>query len=661
MRLSMLEDITELFNAQILHYALWFGLISFALVFVTVFILRWFSLRSILKSLIATVRQLKKSPKTSPRSVKLSDKRLQHLWSQYVNTLHLPADAVDPASGMEAPARYRATLPAEGIFSSQSVYEGRIHTEFFKHLPGLLTGLGIIGTFVGLIFGLGDAMRGGKLNEVILINAVKEAFKFSASAIVIAMLITFVEKMIVAGLHRTVEELCQEIDALYVGGAGEEYLSRLARASEDSASNAGILKDELVDRLAVILERLSANQIAASARQQAELQQQLVSAIDSGLKAPLGQIAQGLGQFRSDQGEQLNQSLQDSMSAFADKLNELLGGQVGQAKELQLQTLQALEKAVVAFQGMATQVGSAGESATSAMSSKLTSTLDEMATRQTQMSDAMRAMIDEMRSSIKSTQADTSANAGVLMAQLGQQVHAVTQALQSEAQNARVEQKGHMAELATHTRQATDELLTGVRAQTMAIEQATNGMRNAVADLTSAVARNIEQVGQGAAQMQQAAERFAGAGRTVTDIFDQSKAVTMDLATAATTLARSSTDIQSVFADYRNARDGFAGLVAGLEQTIATAKRDAGMTSELVGRLQQAATVMGEAQRSANEYMGGVTDALTNAHATFSTQMLKTVSATTSSAHEQLAHATQMITETVHELDGALGDIRRAR
>jgi hypothetical protein len=658
----MLDDVTKILSTEMLHYLLWFGLGSCGIAFLTVFMLRWLSLRGKLKALIATVKRLKKSPEKSPRSTELSDSRLQHLWSQYVNTLHEPLGAFDPMTGIAAPAKFRATVPAEVIFSSQSVYEGRIHTEFFKHLPGLLTGLGIIGTFVGLISGLGQAIGDdGALNTNILINSVKKAFEFSASAIVIAMLITFVEKMIVAGLHRTVEELCQEIDALYVGGAGEEYLSRLARASEDSASNAGTLKDALVNDLGSILERLSATQIAASARQQAELQQQLVSAIDSGLKAPLGQIAQGLGQFRSDQGEQLNRSLQDSMSAFADKLNELLGGQVGQAKELQMQTLQALEKAVVAFQGMATQVGSAGESATSAMSSKLTSTLDDMSAQQAQMSEAMRAMVDEMRSSITGAQADTSANAGTLIAQLGQQVQAVTQALQSEAKDARVQQQSHMTDLATYTRQATDELLAGVKAQTTAIEQATSGMRNAVADLTTAVSRNIEQVGQGATQMQQAAERFAGAGRAVSDIFDQSYAVTTSLTSAAATLSRSSSEVQSVLADYRDARDRFGSLVAGLEQTIDTAKRDAGMTSELVGRLQQAAAVMGDAQRSADEYMGKVTSVLAEAHSSFSKQMVSTVTATTSTAHAQLAHATQMITETVHELDGALGDIRRAR
>ena len=44
-------------------------------------------------------------------------------------------------------------MPAEMYFNGQSVVDGRLRAEFFKHLPGLLTGIGIIGTFTGLIGG----------------------------------------------------------------------------------------------------------------------------------------------------------------------------------------------------------------------------------------------------------------------------------------------------------------------------------------------------------------------------------------------------------------------------------------------------------------------------------------------------------------------------
>ena len=51
-------------------------------------------------------------------------------------------------------------MPAEAYFNSQYVVDSRLRTEFFRHLPGIFTGVGIIGTFSGLITGLRQFQRG---------------------------------------------------------------------------------------------------------------------------------------------------------------------------------------------------------------------------------------------------------------------------------------------------------------------------------------------------------------------------------------------------------------------------------------------------------------------------------------------------------------------
>jgi hypothetical protein len=40
------------------------------------------------------------------------------------------------------------------FFSEHALVVTPLKTEFYKHLPGILTGIGIIGTFLGLIMGL---------------------------------------------------------------------------------------------------------------------------------------------------------------------------------------------------------------------------------------------------------------------------------------------------------------------------------------------------------------------------------------------------------------------------------------------------------------------------------------------------------------------------
>ena len=78
---------------------------------------------------------------------------LKHLWSEYRETLH-EEKILNPQTGLQEVARLRATQPAGVFFTDEVVVDTPVRSEFFKHLPGILTGIGIIGTFFGLILGL---------------------------------------------------------------------------------------------------------------------------------------------------------------------------------------------------------------------------------------------------------------------------------------------------------------------------------------------------------------------------------------------------------------------------------------------------------------------------------------------------------------------------
>jgi len=73
----------------------------------------------------------------------MAEERLSHLWSEYVETLH-PEKKTDN-SGQAVINRWRATAMAEAFLTEQALVDTPLKTEFFKHLPGILTGLGIIG------------------------------------------------------------------------------------------------------------------------------------------------------------------------------------------------------------------------------------------------------------------------------------------------------------------------------------------------------------------------------------------------------------------------------------------------------------------------------------------------------------------------------------
>ena len=174
---------------------------------------------------------------------------LDHLWREYVKTLH-PQREPDEL-GRNRVVRWRATALAESFFTDQALVDSPLRTEYYKHLPGILTGIGIIGTFSGLIQGLlhfnvseNPALAEKGLSS--LLSAVGHAFWISGSAIFLAMLLTFVEKWVVTGLYEKVERLQQRVNRLFTAGAEDEYLERIVKAAETSATQAVQIKDALV-------------------------------------------------------------------------------------------------------------------------------------------------------------------------------------------------------------------------------------------------------------------------------------------------------------------------------------------------------------------------------------------------------------------------------
>lgn len=624
------------------------------------FVWPWLRLSRHLKALIRNVRALQDSHTANFSAINIADKSLGHLRDQYAHTLHTPSGGVDSSSGVTI-SRPKATVPAEIVFNSQTVFEGRLRTEFFKHLPGLLTGLGIIGTFIGLIDGLATASSKNSLDTSLLIGAVEHAFYVSAFAIFLAMLVTLVEKFMVASAHGAVDQLCREIDSLYASGVGEDYLERLVIASEESSSQSRILKDALVGELSEILEKLSQQQIAAATQHHTELANRMSGAIEQGISRPLGEIARGFGQMQADQGQNVAQGLQDAMAAFAHKLDQMLGGQIGQAKDLQMQTLKALESTVAAFQSMAREVGDAGENATKSMSAQMTKALDEMATRQMEIGDNLRGLVDELRKSVSNTQHSTSDHVGKLLGELGGEVSALVDRLESQSAAIGANHQQHLSELSSHTTATIEGLSDTVRAQTAAIDQTTTAMREAISDLGTATNRNVTLMGEGATEMRQAAERFAAGGMALSDVLEGAKSVSVDLAQLSSLLTASSQDIRVVISDYRTARETFADIVEGFRGSVEIAKREVAMTSELVQRLEAAAQKLVRAQTEADEYLDKLNSIFVEAHTSFSDQMLETVRKTNTDFHTHLEKSTSLLASTIAELDETLGDLPTPR
>ena len=237
----------------------------------------------------------------------MAHSHLAHLWREYTQTLHGIADPNDK----NRIVAWRATAMAESFFTEQALVDIPLKTEFYKHLPGILTGLGIIDTFAGLIAGLTHFEVSSNAETVRsslrgLIQGVGHAFKVSAAAIALAMLLTWIEKSLVTARYRQVARLVQRIDSLFESGVGEEYLARPVRASASSANQGAPVGRLIVSELRQALEDMGKRQQEALQRQQEQIAAAVSQAVAQALKEPMGRVAGAVEKTGSGQSEVLS-------------------------------------------------------------------------------------------------------------------------------------------------------------------------------------------------------------------------------------------------------------------------------------------------------------------------------------------------------------------
>ena len=210
-------------------------------------------LRTLLEEATTRVAQLRTLPPSKRRTAAqevFSDSALSAYWSEFRDTLH---DQFSEVDGERIITRSRSTVPASYYFSAQRVVDTPLQTEYFRHLPGILTGIGIIGTFAGLMLGLAgfDPSTPEKVQESVngLVNDVLYAFVGSLASIVCAMLVTHSEKYWIRVCYERLEQLTEAVDHLFDAGVGEKYLAELVKSNQESAVQTRMLKDSLVTDL----------------------------------------------------------------------------------------------------------------------------------------------------------------------------------------------------------------------------------------------------------------------------------------------------------------------------------------------------------------------------------------------------------------------------
>lgn len=327
------------------------------------------------------------------------------LWSAYARGLVKTQDDTGRIT-------LHSTTEARWFFNENTIIIPRLHTSFYNIIPGVFTGFGILGTFVGLTLGLAqlkinDNVDGLRQGIEGLLSGMSVAFSSSLWGILISLLFLVFTRYSLKKLNAMLGELQQVIDHLFPLMTAEQVLAdclweareqskELKRFNEDLAiSIATALDEKLATRLDPTFgDLLKAIEQLASTGSSAlgqTISSQMGAEIENLSKTleTVGTSLRSLSDYTAVSQEQLTVSMQNMLEQFSgnidvalsrvrqqqetlsDHIENNINAFAGQIKEIMTYVQQSIQEQ------MTRVAGSVGDMST-AMSGQVTTILERL-------------------------------------------------------------------------------------------------------------------------------------------------------------------------------------------------------------------------------------------------------------------------------------------
>lgn len=566
---------------------------------------------------------------------------IKGIWRKYQRTLI----SIPGKDGLE---KY-STVESESYFSVAAFTEG-MKGGLWSGLAGTFTGIGILGTFIGLTIGLAgvDTSSTGALSSSIsgLLGGMSTAFVTSIFGIVSAIVFGVWHSQNMKRFGDAVSRFTDALDQVFIRKSVEEIL--LEELAESRAQRAA-------------MEQLSTDMAISICDHLPDVLDQLAEKMDSAMKGNLDTMLAGLSERQDKQTEQLMQISSNTNSLVIggfDQLGDVLKKGVGQGAEELGNSLKNLSFDIASLaEGIrdildrSTKASSeANQKTLDALNeaiSKMNETMEGMANKQTEETDKniqrMTALMEEMKTTMKDIFDEMSASAKEQRTEIGEIAKDSADQTKENLGAINASVKELMAEIADQMQQMQSMVDTHEKHMQETLDQ----MRQAVSssgNVVNAAGKTVE-----------------AAGKTAKVFVEAADDVSMKLKTAAEPLQKAAQPLQQAAASLDSG-------VQVLAQSITKQQAEAKSVAESMQKIsddymkssQYVKNALEETRNSWTAYEArfkGVSGELEKAFAQLDDGMQKYNEATNEGLIKKLKEFDNTISEAVNTLAGVTGDV----
>ena len=612
------------------------------------------------------------------------------------------------ARGMD---RFWASASAEAVLNEVSVLEPRLNRNFFTAMPGMVTGFGLLCTFVAILIALLGVKLGAKnqfegLDK--LVSGLSGKFLSSIAALLAATIFLPCEKWLVHNLTKSLRDLVTALDALLPRLTSAHLLNDIRSYMEEQSTAFKHFNSDLSTKLKQGVEE-----------GMGPTRERLVGAVEE-----LNQLLRATEAQKSDtitgslDGllQNLSHSLTSALASLSDRFTQTLSASASQEFD---QVVSSLGGTARLLESMNAQFQASQTTLTELVSLARNTTVDQMALGKTQVEElttVLRGLMAQMQEAadtsvhhIATTLTTVVRDLSTQVAELGQQMsqtvttsageatgfaravieradHTLTE-LVSVARNTTMEQmalgKTHVEELTavlhglmTQMHAATD---TSVSQMTTTLTEVVHNLSSQVTELgqqmsqtvtasageATGVARAvIERADQwstrSAEQLAQLLEKHHSQLDHVQDVQRTLDATLIQFKGTLTEYATVTRNLSQITVQTNAMVTGAAGSTKTMQETGEALEHVAQLASSqvenfkvIVGSMQHYKELFGDVEDAAGKLLMQIEQHLRNYQATTQGGFDKL----TSTANDFITDATNKLGATVNELDEHLQDL----
>lgn len=282
------------------------------------------------------------------------------------------------------------TQDPEAFYNDRTLLEN-LPLDLFRAMPGIFTGLGLLGTFAGITVGISGIDLGNvetmKSGIEVLLSGTKTAFLTSVVGLILALGYNLLDNWIYRPYTKKLATLIDQLNTLFPSKSLEEFLSNQAEQAEEQTDAMRELNGELVGRLEDMFVKLSQSIDVA-------LKNNLTESFTNSLEPVFQDLNQSINKLGSSAGDTLSKSIEqgagDQIQGLAVTLQDFqgkMGNMMEVSERLNAENTARLQGSV------------------EMMVTKLNEAMDANIQKQATTSDAsqaaMKQLVEEMNTNLK--------------------------------------------------------------------------------------------------------------------------------------------------------------------------------------------------------------------------------------------------------------------